>query len=354
MPGMKQCMLWTVFAVFISNPAFGQPKPPRDLCAAVPGAICLAAAPSPVKKLNPGHYMAPYTGEKREGMLRRVDEVCKEPALKGIEMRVRWSTLEPAPHLYDFSYVEEIYNRLAACRKRLIIEVWAVSFSASQSSGLLPPDLEPDALASTHLGWIAKLWDKRVMDRLIAVYLALAKRFDKEPYFEGIIFTETATGAVDDASGYTAAAFIAQLERALRIIRPAWPSTTVLLFNNYLRDSTTQQFVDFVATLDKLGVGIGGPDVLPPPHPNTKGEQIYRGEIGGVDYRGRMLAGFSVQTPELGGREGTFTPQQLYDHCVKTNRCKYMFWVRNTTHGGPEQQWSTGLLPFIRANPVIK
>jgi hypothetical protein len=29
-----------------------------------------------------------------------------------------------------------------------------------------------------------------------------------------------------------------------------------------------------------------------------------------------------------------------------------MFWARNTGTGGPEQQWSTGILPFIRANPL--
>jgi hypothetical protein len=126
------------------------------------------------------------------------------------------------------------------------------------------------------------------------------------------------------------------------------------VYSNFLQGSTTAQFTDFVAALHDLDVGVGGPDVFPPPHGPTMGERIYRGEVGGIDYRGRMLAGFSIQTPELGGREGTFTPQQLFDHCVGTNRCKYMFWVRNTTHGGPEQKWDTGILPFIRANPLIE
>jgi hypothetical protein len=81
------------------------------------------------------------------------------------------------------------------------------------------------------------------------------------------------------------------------------------------------------------------------------GEKIYRGVIGGIDYRNRMISGFSVQTPELNGDEGTFTPSELFNHCVYTNKCRYMFWIRNLTYGGPEQQWSTGILPFIRANP---
>jgi hypothetical protein len=80
---------------------------------------------------------------------------------------------------------------------------------------------------------------------------------------------------------------------------------------------------------------------------------VFRGELGGKDYRGEMVSAFSVQTPELGGSQGSFTPRELFDHCVKTNKCRYMFWIRNTFAGGPEQQWSTGILPFIRSNPSL-
>jgi len=106
-----------------------------------------------------------------------------------------------------------------------------------------------------------------------------------------------------------------------------------------------------VGTLASIGVGIGGPDVLPRPHGGSKGEKIYRGELGGRDLRGAMIAGFSVQTPELGGHSGNFTPAELFAHCVGQNQCKYIFWARNTSVGGPKQRWETGILPFIRAHP---
>ena len=35
------------------------------------------------------------------------------------------------------------------------------------------------------------------------------------------------------------------------------------------------------------------------------------------------------------------------------NRCRYMFWLRNTTSGGDAQKWNTGILPFIRAHPNL-
>jgi hypothetical protein len=127
----------------------------------------------------------------------------------------------------------------------------------------------------------------------------------------------------------------------------------VLVYNNYISKASLQQAADFVRSMHDMNVGIGGPDVFPPPHNSTTGERVYRGEIGGTDYRGKMLAGFAVQVGELGGGDGLFTPQQLYDHCAITNKCRYMFWIRNTTTGGTEQRWDTGILPFIRDNPAL-
>jgi hypothetical protein len=353
---MKQRTLWMMGLLLAGvADANAEPKPPTGLCATQPGSICIAqeaAVTAPERKYNPGHYMTPYLGESHSAVLGRADEVCREPALEGLQLKVRWSSLEPKAGQFDFKALDDIYERLASCRKRLVVEVWAVSFDKSRSRDIIPPDLEPHSLASTNVGYIAKLWEPQIMDRFVRLYQALGTRYDPKPYFEAIIFTETATGQVDPNSGYSATAFIQQLLRGLSNIRPAWPQTNILLYANYLRGSTNAQFAQLVAELEKLDIGIGGPDVLPPPDVGTTGERIYRGEIGGVDYRGRMLAGWSVQQAQLGGKQGTWTPKQLYDHCTYTNQCKYMFWVRNTTVGGPEQKWTTGILPFIRANPI--
>jgi hypothetical protein len=189
------------------------------------------------------------------------------------------------------------------------------------------------------------------MTRLIALYTALGKRFDREPYFEGVILSETATGGGE--TGYTPEKLLAQLERGAKAIKAAWPSSTVIVFHNYLRGASDEQVAAFVQMLEASGVAIGGPAVLPPPHAPTRGEQAFRGEIGGKDFRGRMVSAFAVQTPELGGKEGNFTPRELFDHCSKKNKCRYMFWARNTLTGGAGQRWDTGILPFIRKNPAL-
>ena len=349
---MRRWNVWAALAILAAVPAVAGPKAPI-LCAEG-SSNCATILSSPVaasaKKFNPGHYMLPYRLESQATLLKRADEVCKEPALKGMQVVSQWAALESSGGQFTFGNVEQLYQRLATCKKRLVLEVWAVTFDG-QSDGIVPSDLE-DHLARKDNGYIARLWEPVVMDRFIALYKALGRRFDREPYFEGIILTETVVGNVQDG-GYTAAAFIAQLTRGVKAIRAAWPSSTVIVYNNFIRGATTQQSADFTKMLHATGVGIGGPDVIPPPYGGTAGEKVHRGEIGGTDYRGKMLAGFAVQSPELGGYKGTYTPRQLFDHCVYTNKCRYMFWLRNTAAGGPEQQWSTGILPFIRANPSL-
>jgi hypothetical protein len=343
--------IWASLALIAAVQAVAAPKAPtlcaerNTNCASV---VSIGGAVTK-KKINPGHYMLPYTGESQATLLKRADEVCKEPALKGMELGARWAALESSAGQFTFGNVEQIYQLLATCKKRLVLEVWAVRFDG-HSDGIVPSDLEGQ-LAQTGNGYIARLWEPAVMNRFIALYKALGNRFDAEPYFEAIIFTETAVGNVED--GYTAAAFISEVTRGVKAIRAAWPTSTVIVYDNFIRGSTTQQAVDFMKMLHQTGVGVGGPDVIPPPYGGTDGEKIYRGEIGGTDYRGRMLTGFGVQVPELGGSKGTYTPRQLFDHCAFTNKCRYMFWMRNTGTGGPEQQWSTGILPFIRANPSL-
>ena len=173
-------------------------------------------------------------------------------------------------------------------------------------------------------------------------------RYDSKPYFEAIIFTETATGSVAD--GYTATAWVTQIKRALVATRSVWTSTNVGVFNNFIQGATDSQLSDVFETMRLNRIGTGAPDVLPPPH-TPKGEEIYRGERGGPDLRGRIPAMFAVQRLALGGKEGTYTPKQLYDHCVGTNGCSHMFWICNTNSGGSEQMWDTGIMPFLRSNP---
>jgi hypothetical protein len=183
------------------------------------------------------------------------------------------------------------------------------------------------------------------MDREIALYRALARRFDAEPYVEGIGGEETTMSfGKNPPPGYSHGQLGAQLSRWIEANRDAWPHTNLFVYTNFLAG----QLKGLIAQCASRGCGVGGPDVLLTGD-GTEGDRILTGRSGGVDYRGRMPVAYAVQTAELGGRVGTFTPEQLFEHAYSTLRANYIFWVRNTGVGGYEQQWETGILPFIRS-----
>ena len=339
--------------VLSANAIAADPKPPI-LCL---DEVCAAPEPEPSGKgikWHPGHYMLVHRGDSHERIMTvYIPELCREGSVRGLQVRLDWYTLESSKGAYTFGQVDDMYNALAACGKRLVVQVRAAGFNTTSTSNIVPDYLLRDpiyngGLAPTRSGFIAKVWEAPVMDRLIALYQALGARYDSKPYFEAIVYTETATSGVE--SGYTADQFVTQLKRAVKGMATAWPTTNVVMFNNFIQGSTQAQRIELFDTLHQNRAGTGGPDVLPPPH-EPNGEMIYRGLVDGNDRRGKIPALFAVQTPELGGKDGDFLPKQLYDHCVGTNRCSHMFWIRNMDYGSPSQQWPTGILPFLRTNP---
>lgn len=301
-------------------------------------------------KWNPGHYMLVALGDPQAVRLKHFDEIADEPVIKGAQVRYFWAQLEPEKGLYDFSAIERDLARLRGHGKHLVIVVMDRRFG-SGSEGIVPEYLltEPQyggGIAKTSQGHSARIWDAAVMDREIALYQALGRRFDYDPYVEGITGEETAMGfGSARPQDFTNAALATQLNRWIVAVRTAWPHTNVFLYSNYL----SGHLEGLIAACARNRCGAGGPDIFPPPGNGTEGDKILAGASADVDYRGRMPIAYAVQTPELGGKRGTFTPEQLFDHAYQTLRVNYVFWIRNTWQGGAEQKWSTGILPYLRS-----
>ena len=301
-------------------------------------------------KWNPGHYMLMPLGDSQAARLKYFDQIAKERVIKGAQVQYFWGDLEPKKGTYDFSVIETDLARLRAHGKQLVIVVMTRTFG-SGTKAIVPEYVltEPQyggGVVKTRKGQSARIWDAAVMDRALALYQALGRRFDEDPYVEGITSEETAIGfGSERPPDFSTAAVATQLKRWVVDVRSAWPHSNVFLYSNFL----SGHLEELIAECARNRCAAGGPDVLPPPLNGTEGERILTGASSDVDYRGRMPIAFSVQTPELGGTKGTFTPAQLFDHAYETLHVNYIFWARNTWAGGAEQKWSTGILPYLRS-----
>lgn len=318
-------------------------------------------------KWHPGHYMRLSENASQSGHFANIDEIAGEGALRGVSLRLFWYELETSKGVYDFStidaYLDKIKKVNATARRpgglpelRLVIHVHERKFNASSPSGIIPGYLMSESaysggIAKTKNGYIARSWEQPVMDRYIALWQALGKRYDTDPYLEAITTGETTMGFGSEAppDSYTSDAMHSQWRRLITAARAAAPHTNIVLNTNML--GTDEQMRATLNHLVSTRAAAGGPDILP--GEILQAQRIWTGEVGGVDYRGNLAIIHSMDAAGLGGGQGDYLPQQVFDFAYKTLRVNYLIWVRNTWAGTAAQQWDSGILPVIRANPTL-
>jgi hypothetical protein len=182
---------------------------------------------------------------------------------------------------------------------------------------------------------------------------AYGTRFNSDPYFEMVTLGETSMAVGQGVDGFSQVNLLAQIKRLYTASRAVWPNTSLRLAANYV--GTDAQTADLIAFCAALRCAVGGPDVIP--SEDIQANRVFSGGGGGTDYRGILPFVAEIQSPELGGHEGTWTPAELYYHSmngsasagINATRPQYFVWLKNNWSGGPAQQWATGILPFIRS-----
>jgi len=294
--------------------------------------------------------------------LPQLDALKNESSVKGALITWKWRDLETAKGVYDFSSIDTYLNRLKALgtSKRLIIHVYDRAWS-SPTSTTVPEYLKNDAIYKggeipMANGVVARIWETPVMDRFIELTKALGKRYDSDPYVEGIQFSETAIGFSSEypaPSSFTNSAHLSELKRWTGAARTAWPHTNIFMSTNYI--GTDAQMEDLIKYCVQQKAIVGGPDTwsrewVEAGKRGLQSDEIVKGNRGsGTDYRGVVGVKNEVQGTELGGYIATFTPSQVYDVAYNINRAQYILWDRNEYYGGDAQKWTKGILPFIRS-----
>jgi hypothetical protein len=303
-------------------------------------------------KWHPGHYVMFGAGDSRAQVLNNIAEIGDEPSIKGVQVRIRWYDLETAKGVYDFSDIDAYLAKLRAqpTRKQLVVRVIDRAFNTDSPTGIVPGYLRTTTynggLIRSKTGYVARLWEPAVMDRLIALHQAIGRRYDDDVRFEGLA-TEETTLALNTPlpSGYSHAKLATQYERLARAVRTAAPRSNFFLYTNFIGSPSIMD--DLLQDLVVPRVGAGGSNMVP--GNMTQGQQVWTGEYG-ADYRWLLGLSSSVETGEL----RDFTPRQINDWAYYTLRVQHIFWVRNTWAGDSSKRWDTGILPFLRTNPPIR
>ena len=350
----------------LSTAQAAKPNPPEPFCI---DNDCVAT-PAPIgdgaKKFHPGHYT--WVGELRlqdaanqTAILNFIDTLANEPHVKGIQLIAYWSALEGTTagnYTQGFATVDKILARLAKYDKRLMLSIQERTFGASGSdhSRYFPTYIVNGSqygITSTTVGLAARVWQAPTNDRIIALSKAYGERYNDHPNFEMFTLAETSLNLAAGTDGFSNAALATQIKRLVDAASKHWPNTAIRVSTNWIgTDALMKDLIDYAVARN---VAVGGPDVLP--REDISANRAFAGALGGTDYRGKSPWVSEIQAPELSGKEGTWTPSQLYNHALNgggasgavAQKPQYMIWYMNTWAGSSPQFWSTGILPFIRS-----
>lgn len=324
------------------------------------------------RDFHPGHGMTldPGSGATLASRLSHIAQIASETTVPLVAHFFRWSELETTRGNYDagFALVDQY---LAACEDAdKYFCLWVkdsifgntTSVPKTDAHSFLPtyhdtlgggPYLWPGGTNwNGYLLGTARLDSPLVMDALIALFVAYAQRYNNHPRFEMIGNAETSVGVPNGYQGWSAVNFETQIKRLMVEGAKAWTKKGLRLPANYASSDIAMQSLVAVANTNRWSVG--GPDTTPTR--SFTANRVFNGNLGGIDYRGLTPWVSEAQATELGGYQGTFTPQQLWDQTQTGTLAtggsmmpNYFFWDRNTYAGGTAQRWSTGILPFIRS-----
>ena len=212
------------------------------------------------KKFNSGHYIAVNAGftdlESIEGL--------RSEAVRGINKRYTWRSLEPEPGRYDFSEIESDLTYLESIGKHLVVFFTDKTFGPDQDNPT--PDYMQHATLVNHVEGITTIkWHPEVIRRQVGLCRELSGKFDANPYFEGLAYQESAPSVPRDileSIGYTPELLRDGLIELLTGSARAFPTSRIFWYMNFIPQNNDYLY-DIAEVVAPHMVIMGGPDILP-------------------------------------------------------------------------------------------
>lgn len=263
--------------------------------------------------------------------------ILQSRAFEGAQVKYVWRELEPSKGEYDFKAVREDLALLAAHGKRLFIQIQDVSFDVRYKG--VPRYLVTEAefhggVAMQYVekgrrrvadGWVARRWDPAVRARFHALLNALGAEFDGK--IEGVNLAETAVGFEQgDAlpAGFSFASYRDGIIANMAALKKAFPKSVTMQYANFmpgewLPDSDKGYLRGVYAAAQRLGVGVGGPDLLP----HRRGQLDHSYPLI-AHSAGVVPTGMAVQEGNYGQERATVG--ELHRFARDTLKADYVFW----------------------------
>ena len=282
--------------------------------------------------------------------------------IAGAQLKYTWRELEPERDRYELGPLLDNLVFLERHGKRLFVQLQDVSFSeevnvpdylrtdpAFKGGVARKYEYEGDDESEARFdGWVARRWDPTVRARFIKLLEVLGREVDGR--IEGLNLPETSVGFGESGrlhpEGFTYDSYLEGVKAIMTAARNAFPRSCVIQYANFMPGEwlpwTDHGYLRAVyANAERIGVGVGGPDLLP----HRKGQQNHSYPL--IAARGPQIpAGVAVQWGNLEDRNPAtgerVTVAELHRFARNRLRLDYIFW------GTQEPYYSKQVLPYLR------
>lgn len=310
---------------------------------------------------SPHHYV--FFNRDRERITDATFLQTKQ--FEGAQIKYTWRELEPTKDKYDFSAIQHDLAFLDSKGKKLFIQLQDASFDPK--SILVPRYLLDDPVYNggadkqyaienddeknaQPAGWVARRWDPVVRARFHKLLDALAREFDGR--ITGINLPETAIEFGESGRlfprGFTPEIYRDSVITNMLALKHAFQKSITIQYANFmpgewLPENNHGHLRAVYESARKLGVGVGGPDLLPfKPGQMNHAYPLIR------DSAGKITTAIAVQdgnyehvNPKTGK---SVTISELVDFSGSFLGVNFIFWCAQ------EPYYSRDLIPFLRAN----
>jgi hypothetical protein len=343
----EKILLLTILFGFMTTSVYGQSKISSNRY--INTYEQYLSATCPLEKDSIKHFV--YFARDREAIHNH--PFLKTKRFVGAQIMYPWELLEPKKGKYDFSIIWEDYKYLLSQKKKLFIQLQDATFrpeyigipeyllTAEFNGGAIPQIAEN----GDSVGWVAKRWNKKVQDHFAQLLQALGKEFDGK--VEGINLQETSIdinlhessigikSEID--STFSPELYSESIKINMLSLKKAFPKSTTMQYANFMPGewlpwNDKGYLLSIYNYGEKIGVGLGGPDLMVQNKGNLNHtvammhERKYKVPLGIAIEDGNYIGKTGdVQISESDSHENIVP--LLHAFAKDFLKVKYMFWV---------------------------